>query len=319
MRILLTGASGQLGWELRRALLPLGEVHAPSHAALDLRDTVGLRAHIAALRPDTVVNAAAFTAVDQAESNAEEAMAVNATAVGAMAAACRELDALLVHYSTDYVFDGATGAPYDEQAEPAPANVYGHTKLAGDRALLDSGCRHLLLRISWLYSLRRRNFVRAVIAQARAGNALRVVGDQRSAPTPAWLIADITAHLVDRIRRGDRGASTGLLNLSCSGDCTWHELALAIFSHLGRHPALMRNLGIASIPRIEPVTSGEYPTVAPRPLDTRLALGRLLAAGLHPASWRDALDLTLDALLPAETPAPAGGKRTQAAPPAGTP
>ena len=303
MRILLIGANGQLGWELRRALQPLGEVLTPSHAALDLRETAALRAHIGALRPDVVVNAAAFTAVDQAESNSDEAMAVNATAVGTMAAACRELDALLVHYSTDYVFDGAGGAPYDEQAKAAPINAYGHSKLAGDRALLDSGCRHLLLRISWLYSLRRRNFVRAVIAQARAGSDLRIVGDQRSSPTPAWLVADISAHLVDRIRQGGN-ASPGLLNLCCAGNCTWHDFALALFSHLGRHPALMRNLGITSIPRIEPVSSGEYRSVARRPLDTRLALGRLRDAELYPANWHDALELTLDTLLPTDAPGP---------------
>lgn len=303
MRILLTGASGQLGWELRRALLPLGEVHAPSHAALDLRDTAELRAHIAALQPDAVVNAAAFTAVDRAESNAAEAMAVNATAVAVMAAACAEIDALLVHYSTDYVFDGAGGAPYDEDAVVSPVNAYGRAKLAGDLALLESGCRHLLLRISWLYSLRRRNFVRAVIAQARAGDSLRVVGDQRSAPTPAWLVADITAHLVDRLRQGDRAATEGLLNLSCAGDCSWHEFALAIFGHLGRHPSLMRKLGIGSIPRIDPISSAQYHTAAQRPLDTRLALERLQATGLHPAHWRDALGFTLDALLPADGPA----------------
>ncbi len=299
MRILLIGASGQLGHELHRALQALGEVLAPGRAKLDLRDTAALGASIVALRPDVVVNAAAFTGVDQAESNPDEAMAVNGTAVGAIAAACRALDALLVHYSTDYVFDGIDGAPYDEFAPASPVNAYGHSKLAGDRALADSGCRHLLLRISWLYSLRRRNFMQAVIAQARDGKALRVVGDQRSAPTPAWLVADISAHLVDRITRGDGNAVTGILNVSSAGDCTWHDFAKAIFGHLERHPDLMHRLGIASVPRIEPIGSGQYHSAARRPLDTRLALDRLLATGLRPANWRDALEYTLDTLLPA--------------------
>ena len=303
MRILLIGASGQLGHELHRALQALGEVLAPSHATLDLRDTATLRARLGALRPDAVVNAAAFTAVDQAESNADQAMEVNAAAVAVMARTCRELDALLVHYSTDYVFDGAGGAPYDELAPAAPVNVYGRSKLAGDQAVLDSGCRHLLLRISWLYSLRRRNFMRAVIAQARSGGALRVVADQRSAPTPAWLVADISAHLVDRIRSGDPRAATGLLNLSCTGDCSWHDFAEAIFAHLGGQPALMRAFGIDALPRIAPVGSADYRTAARRPLDTRLALDRLLATGLRPAHWRDALGLTLDGVAPAD-PAP---------------
>lgn len=303
MRILLIGASGQLGHELHRALQALGEVLAPSHAMLDLRHTAMLRERIAALRPDAVVNAAAFTAVDQAEADADQAMVVNATAVAVMARACRELDALLVHYSTDYVFDGAGGAPYDELAPASPVNVYGRSKLAGDRAVLDSGCRHLLLRISWLYSLRRRNFMRAVIAQARSGGALRVVEDQRSAPTPAWLVADISAHLVDRIRRHDPLAATGLLNLSCAGDCSWHDFAEAIFGHLGAHPNLLRSFGIGSLPRIEPVSSAEYQTAARRPHDTRLALDRLLATGLRPAHWRDALAFTLDSAGPAD-PAP---------------
>lgn len=306
MRILLIGARGQLGHELKRSLQALGEIIAPDRSRLELRDIPALHATIGALRPDVVVNAAAFTGVDQAESNPEEAMAVNAAAVGAMAGACRALDALLVHYSTDYVFDGLGGAPYDESATPTPINVYGRTKLAGDRALLDSGCRHLLLRISWLYSLRRRNFVQAVIAQARAGKGLRVVADQRSAPTPAWLVADLSAHLVDRIVNGDPRAPAGLLNVSCSGECSWHEFAQAIFAHLGRHPELMRSFGVDAVPRIEAIASSQFHTAAPRPLDTRLALDRLRATGLHATSWRAALDFTLDTLLPtggASTPA----------------
>jgi dTDP-4-dehydrorhamnose reductase len=312
MRILLIGASGQLGHELHRALQSLGEILAPARSRLDLRDVPALHATIGALRPDIVVNAAAFTGVDLAESNPDEAMAVNATAVGAIAKACRERDALMVHYSTDYVFDGLGGAPYDESATPSPVNVYGHTKLAGDRLLLASGCRHLLLRISWLYSLRRRNFMQAVIAQARAGKVLRVVSDQRSAPTPAWLVADISAHLVDRILRGEPRAPTGLLNLSCSGECTWHDFAQAIFAHLALHPDLMRSLGLDAIPRIESISSGQYQSPARRPYDTRLALGRLLATGLHPTNWRAALEFTLDGLLPpAGSPgqAPAPGRR----------
>lgn len=315
MRILLIGASGQLGHELNRSLQALGEIIAPDRASLELRDIPTLHSTIRALRPDVVVNAAAFTAVDLAESNAEEAMAVNATAVGAMADACKERGTLLVHYSTDYVFDGLGGAPYDESALPSPVNVYGRTKLAGDRALLESGCRHLLLRISWLYSLRRRNFVRAVIAQARAGKSLRVVSDQRSAPTPAWLVADLSAHLVDRILHGGPDAPTGLLNLSCSGDCTWHDFAQAIFSHLALHPDLMRSFGIDAVPTIEPISSGQYPTAARRPLDTRLALDRLLATGLYATHWRSALDFTLGTLLPPGEAARAAG----AAPPAKAP
>jgi len=313
MRILLIGASGQLGHELNRSLQTLGEILAPDRSKLELRDIPALHTTIRALRPDVVVNAAAFTGVDLAESNPEEAMAVNATAVGAMAAACEANGALLVHYSTDYVFDGLGGAPYDESATPAPVNVYGRTKLAGDRALLDSGCRHLLLRISWLYSLRRRNFVQAVMAQARAGKSLRVVSDQRSAPTPAWLVADLSAHLVDRIVNGDPGAPTGLLNVSCSGDCTWHDFAQAIFSHLALHPELMRSFGIDAVPPIEPISSKQYPTPARRPLDTRLALDRLLTTGLHATQWRSALDFTLGTLLPA-----GGGPRPAIGPQAAT-
>lgn len=298
MRILLTGASGQLGQSLHRTLLPLGAVVAPTHAGLDLRDTAGLRQRIDALQPQVVVNAAAFTTVDAAEARTSEAMAVNALAVATMAQACRDHGALLVHYSSDYVFDGAGGAPYDEAAEPSPVNVYGQSKLAGDRAVLDSGCRHLLLRTSWLYSLRRRNFLLAVIAQARAGRALRVVDDQRSSPTPAWAIADISAHLIARALAGGEDAPAGLFNVCCTGDASWHEFTLAIFAHLARHPSLMRRLGVAARSRIEPVASGDYPVVARRPLDTRLGLARLHATGLHPVDWHTALELTLDALLP---------------------
>lgn len=290
-RILLFGADGQLGRELRRQLQAAGELVPMTRALLDLRRHEAIGPCITASRAAIVVNAAGFTAVDRAERAREEAFALNAKAVAVMARACRATGALFVHFSSDYVFDGQGGAPYPESAPAAPLNVYGVSKLRGDLAVVESGCRHLVLRTGGVYSLHGRNFLRAILAQARAGQALRVVDEQRAAPTPAWLLAALSAQLIGRSEAG--AIAPGLFNLTCTGSCSWYEFALAVFDYLDAHPECRRRFGVGARPAIVAISSKAYRSAAPRPVDTRLALDRILAAGLQPPHWRDALALTL--------------------------
>lgn len=196
MRILLTGANGQVGWELARRLPALGELIATDLAALDLSDADAIRRTVRELKPALIVNAVAYTAVDRAESEPELAHAVNARAPAVLAEEARRLGALLVDYSTDYVFDAEKRSPYVEDDPPNPLNVYGCTKLAGEEAVRASGCRHLIFRASWLYAPRGRNFVLAIARKARAGEPLRVVGDQTGVPISAAFLADATLRIL---------------------------------------------------------------------------------------------------------------------------
>ena len=192
MKILLTGRNGQVGWELERALAPLGEVVATDRSTLDLADPDAIRRVVREVKPEIIVNAAAYTAVDKAESEPELAMRINGFAPGVLAEEAKRLGALLVHYSTDYVFDGEKATPYVEEDEPNPINVYGRTKLAGERAIQASGCRHLILRTSWVYGARGKNFLLAILRKARDAQELRVVADQVGAPTSVELVARST-------------------------------------------------------------------------------------------------------------------------------
>jgi len=208
--ILLTGANGQLGWELHRALQPLGEVVALNRAALDLAQPDQIRARIRELRPSLVVNPAAFTAVDRAETETELARAVNSDAPGILAETCRAIGAALLHYSTDYVFDGRGSAPWREDDAPNPVNAYGATKLAGERAIAQSDCEYLIVRTSWVYSLRGANFLKTIVRLAQTRDSLRIVDDQVGAPTSASFLADLSAQMIGRWRRS--GGSAGVLH-----------------------------------------------------------------------------------------------------------
>ncbi len=213
MSILLLGKDGQVGWELQRALCPLGEVHARSRKETDLSDLDGLRALVARLRPAAIVNAAAYTAVDKAESEPDLAYRVNALAPSALAEAARSYGAWLIHYSTDYVFDGEKDGSYVETDAASPINVYGRTKLQGEEAILASGCRHLIFRTSWVYGAHGANFLKTMLNLAAEREELRVVADQFGAPTGAELIADVTAHALRVVLQGGAGLE-GLYHLA---------------------------------------------------------------------------------------------------------
>jgi len=283
VRILLTGANGQVGSELRRSLAPLGEVVAFDRAGLDLAQPDVLIARVRDVAPQAIVNAGAYTAVDKAESEPEEASAINGTAPRVLAEEARRLGAVLVHYSTDYVFDGEKGCPYTEADTPNPLSVYGRSKLEGERAVIASRCRHLTLRTSWVYGTRGRNFLLTMLKFAREGRALRVVDDQIGAPTWCREIADATTALLARPDLAAPGAD-GLYHLSAGGFTSWFGFARAIFDS----PELVR-LGIAP-PALEAIPTSEYPTPARRPRSSRLDCRRLESrAGLRLAPWDEAL------------------------------
>ena len=288
MRILLTGVNGQVGWELQRTLAPLGEVIAADRSMLDLADTASIRRSVAAIAPDLIVNPAAYTAVDKAESEPELAHAINAAAPGELAAC----GVPLVHFSTDYVFDGSKPGAYLETDAPNPLGVYGATKLAGEAAVAASGIPHLILRTSWVYGLRGRNFLLTMQKLAREREALSVVDDQFGAPTWSRLIAEATALVVARwTGRPDPGASSGVYHLTCGGRTSWHGFTAAILAHLAASEPKLATL--TAIP-----TSG-YPTPAARPANSQLDCGKLADTfGVRLPHWEEALALCLDQAVP---------------------
>jgi dTDP-4-dehydrorhamnose reductase len=284
VKILVTGANGQVGWALKRALAPLGDVIALDRSELDLAQPEALRDQVRAIAPDAIVNAAAYTAVDRAESEPELARAVNAIAPGVLAEEAQRLDAVLVHYSTDYVFDGTKSEPYVESDPTNPLNVYGRTKLEGERAIGASGCRHFTLRTSWVYGTRGSNFLLTMLRLANERrNSLRIVDDQIGAPTWCREIATATAALLARPELAGRGAD-GLYHLTASGATSWFGFAQAIFAS----PEMAR-LGLMP-PALEAIPSSAYPTPARRPANSRLDCGRLAErAGIRLATWDEAL------------------------------
>jgi dTDP-4-dehydrorhamnose reductase len=279
-KILLVGRNGQVGRELQRTLAPLGEVIAVDRQALDLARADHIRLLLRQVRPGIIVNAAAFTAVDQAEAEPELAMAINALAPGVMAEEAMELGALLVHYSTDYVFDGVKSGPYTEDDVPNPVNAYGRSKLAGERAIQGSGCRHLIFRTSWVYGLHGKNFLRTIgrLAQTRA--ELSIVDDQIGAPTWSRMIAEATALALRGDPRNDQ--HSGLYHMSSAGQTSWHGFARAILDAQGWSG------------RLKPIPTRDYPLPAQRPANSTLNNDKLAATlGLALPDWRDALGLCL--------------------------
>jgi len=271
LRILLTGATGQVGWELRKSLTPLGAVKFFDRFALDLAEPSQLVAAARALRPQTIVNAAAYTAVDKAESERDAAFAVNATAPGVLAEEAKRLGALLVHYSTDYVFDGEKAAPYVEDDPTYPISVYGESKLAGERAIAASGCRYLILRTSWVYGPRGKNFYLTMLRLAKERPELKVVDDQVGAPTSSLEIARATATLLGK-------GAQGLYHMAAAGETSWCGFARAILARAG----------IAT--PVVPIPTKDYPTPAKRPRNSRLDCSRLRADfGVVLAPWDEAL------------------------------
>ncbi len=293
MKILLLGCNGQVGWELQRALRPLGDL-----TALDF-DTAGpwradfsqpesLRALVQAIAPDLIVNAAAHTAVDKAESEPELARTLNAIAPGVLATEAAARGALLVHYSTDYVFDGSGSAARAEDAPTGPLSVYGQTKLEGEQAIRASGCSHLILRTSWVYAARGGNFAKTMLKLAAEREALNVIDDQHGAPTGADLLADITAHTA-RALHGDRSLS-GTYHCVAGGETTWFEYARFAIEWARAHGRAIKVAPEA----IRPVPTSSYPTPAQRPLNSRLDTGLLQQRfGLRLPHWQSGVERML--------------------------
>ena len=294
-RILLLGADGQLGTELRRSLAGQGEVVAATLSGTfdgaacetaDFSQPESLPALLDRVAPDIVVNAAAYTAVDRAEQEAELVFRINAEAPDVLAGACATRGATFVHYSTDYVFDGQGTRPYREEDATSPLGVYGASKLAGEIAVLSSGARHLVFRTAWVYAAHSHNFLRTMLRVGAERDTLRVVADQVGTPTPAALLADVTAQAL----RAQAGPS-GLWHLTPTGQASWHAFAEAIFEG-----AVARGL-LARAPRVEAITTADYPTPAARPAYSVLDCGALQRDyGVALPDWRAGLAATLDEL-----------------------
>jgi len=286
-KILLTGTTGQVGWELRRALMPLGEIIAPDRHALDLANPDSIRAMIRNVQPDAIVNPAAYTAVDKAESEPELAIAINSIAPEIMAEEALRLRAVMIHYSTDYVFDGQKTTPYTEQDPTNPLGVYGKTKLAGEQAIQAVGGAHLILRTSWVYSRMGKNFLLTMLRLARERQELKVVSDQIGAPTWSRSIAEITAAIMfaDLDRWQD---FNGIYHLSASGKTNWYEFAKEI---LANDPDRSKQI----IEQLIPITTAEYPTPAQRPAYSLLDCSKLIDRfQLHIPDWLEVLKLAIE-------------------------
>lgn len=283
MKLLLIGRSGQLGWELSRTLAPLGEVLAPDRTQLDLARPDQIATLVRSSRPDVIVSAAAYTAVDLAESEPDRAHLINATAPGLLAEEARRCGALFIHYSTDYVFDGTKSAPYVEDDTPNPINTYGRSKFAGENAIRSAGGPYLMLRTSWVYAARGKNFLLTMRRLLREKEQLSVVSDQIGAPTSAGALAEATA-LILRKRTGALGDACGVYHVTASGSTSWHGFASEI----------ARLEGFDAATRIRPIPSSEYPTAARRPANSRLSNAKLLEHfGIALPGWEESLKACL--------------------------
>ena len=296
MKILLLGKNGQVGWELQRSLAPLGELHALDRHSTglcgDVSNLAGLAETVRALRPDVIVNAAAYTAVDRAESEPELARCINALAPATLAQEAQRLGAWLVHFSTDYVFDGSGSRPWRENDTPAPLNVYGHTKLEGERLIAQHCAQHLILRTSWVYAARGGNFAKTMLRLAQERDRLTVINDQFGAPTGAELLADITAHALRSLPSQPQLA--GIYHAAASGETTWHAYAKHVIAHaqLVNSAIKIKSTEVAEVP------TSAFPTPARRPHNSRLDTSKLQANfGLTLPDWRVGVQRMLEETL----------------------
>lgn len=288
MRILLLGKNGQVGWELQRALGILGEVvaldrhrvdTAYGELAGDLSDLESLRATIRAVAPQVIVNAAAYTAVDKAESERELAHTVNALASEVMAQEAKRLDAWLVHYSTDYVFDGSGQSEWTETDTVAPVNYYGATKLEGEQLIQASGCKHLIFRTSWVYAARGNNFAKTMLRLAKDREELSVIADQTGVPTGADLLADVAVAALQQALRNPQLA--GIYHLAPAGETTWHAYASYVIDFARSQGEMLK------VTSVKPINTSEYPTPAKRPSNSRLSTAKLRNSfSLHLPDWQ---------------------------------
>lgn len=297
MRVLVAGRTGQLALALQRRLPEDGHaVTALEAPELDLTDRDSIARAVEASNPDAIVNAAAYTAVDRAEEQRDLAYAVNAIGAGMLAAAAAERDLPFIHISTDYVFAGAGGAPYDEDAPTDPQGVYGASKLAGERAAMDANPRTAILRTAWVCSADGANFVKTMLRLAETRDAVSVVADQHGAPTFSDDLAEAIARLLPRLAAAPAGdPGFGLFHLTGAPHATWHGFAEAIFAGAAARGR--------KVPTLSAITTADYPTPAKRPGDARLDCSRITRLhGIQPADWRRSLDRVLDQLIPGDTP-----------------
>jgi dTDP-4-dehydrorhamnose reductase len=294
LKILLLGKNGQVGWELQRSLAPLGEVLAlDRHSATywgDLSKPEQLAQTVLAYKPDFIVNAAAHTAVDKAESEPEQAKLLNTDAPAALAIAAAQVGAWLVHYSTDYVFDGSGTHPRQEDEGTGPLSVYGQTKLDGEKAIVASGCKYLIFRTSWVYGARGGNFAKTMLRLAQERDKLTVINDQHGAPTGADLIADVTAHAMRRVQNTQIISLSGVYHLVASGETTWHGYASYV---LERAKDLKPDLQFKAA-EVAPVATSAFPTPAARPRNSRLCTQKIQQSfGLVLPPWEQGVDRML--------------------------
>ncbi len=292
MKCLVIGANGQVGFELQRALAPLGSVVAIDYPELDIADESALASYVRAQAPDVLVNAAAYTAVDKAETDEATAMAVNGLAPGAMAREMAALGGLMVHYSTDYVFDGARVGAWTEEDVPAPLNAYGRTKLAGEQAVAAAGGAHLIFRTAWVYGRRGGNFMLTMLRLMKERDELRVVADQHGTPTWCRTLADVPAAIISRWQgsadaRRTLSTASGVYHLTNSGSTTWHAYACAI-RDLAPELAARRHV------QVHPIPASAYPLPATRPANSVLDNGKLKRVfGIEAPHWQAALEQCL--------------------------
>ena len=296
MNILLFGKGGQVGWELQRSLAVLGHVTALDHDSTDhcgdFANPEGIAATVRALKPDVIVNAAAHTAVDKAESEPELARLLNATTPGVLAREAAALGAWLVHYSTDYVFDGSGTRPWVETDTPAPLSVYGRTKLEGEQLIQRSGAKHLILRTSWVYAARGGNFAKTMLRLAQERERLTVIDDQWGAPTGAELLADVTAHAIRHLQQ--RPQDAGLYHLVAGGEVTWNGYAKFVIEHASKAQSAIKIVA----KEVAPVPTSAFPTPAVRPHNSRLNTSKLQTTfGLTLPHWQTGVERMLTEIL----------------------
>ena len=301
MKLLLLGKNGQLGWELQRSLAPLGEIIALDRYSQDfcgdLSNLTGLAATVQAVRPDLIINAAAYTAVDKAESEPELTRTINALAPGVLAQEAQRLGAWLVHYSTDYVFDGSGSQPWLETDIPAPLNVYGQTKLEGEQLIAVHCSRHLIFRTSWVYAARGANFAKTMLRLAQERERLTVIDDQWGAPTGAELLADVTAHAIGQVigwQQQQHTEPAGIYHLAASGETNWNRYAKHVIAQAERVQSTIKNIS----KEVGCVPTSAFPTPARRPHNSRLDTGKLQTTfGLCLPAWQQGVNRMLAEIL----------------------
>ncbi len=289
MKILLLGADGQVGWHLRKSLVTVGDLKVCSKYEANLEDAEQVKRILQNYKPNIIVNAAAYTAVDNAEKEIEKANIINSIALDLLSSEAKNLNAILVHYSTDYIFDGKKITPYTENDKPNPLSIYGKTKLDGENKIIESGCKYLIFRTSWVYSARGNNFIKTIIKLAKEKEYLNIVSDQIGSPTSANYIADVTAHCLQNLSE-DR---YGIYNITSSGKTSWYELATFIIGQIVKYDIEIKT----TIKNIKPIPTEDYPLPAKRPKNSKLCTDKIQRTfNLDIPNWQYHVKLILEDL-----------------------